>query len=255
MCFIEIEYRSDCENNAFRIIGTHSKYDVVHFLQREICKDQESFDRAITLLFDDIDFDKFRRETIELYLEVFCSFVPKFFDAYQDNELRELIEKRIKILETKIDAINNSSVRIGLTQAVAMIDHKFYGDWSKCKTSYSDKDKRFLNQQYGKYGHHHFRCFLMTLYQMHTNELLPEILISVEKVFSNCENGKSWDYEKVISEHQSIVDKLILDAYVYNSDAIKKEEELSNAYMNLLEMLIRLNNAKAAVLLDEFLIH
>mgnify|MGYP000868521922 FL=1 len=255
LCFIEIEYQADCDNSAFQIIGTFSKYDVVHFLQREICADQESFDRVISLLFDGIDFDKFSRETIELYLDVFCSFVSRYFDAYQDNKLRELIEKKIKILETNILAIKNPSVRIGLTQAVAMIDHKFYGDWSKCNTSYSEKDKRFLNQQYGKYGHHHFRSFLMTLYQMHIKELLPDILISVETVFSNCEKEKSWDYEKTVCEHQSIVDKLILDAYVFHSDAIKKDEDLSNAYMNLLEMLIRLNSEKAAVLLDEFLIH
>lgn len=193
-----------------------------HFFQREICADQESFDRVISLLFDGIDFDKFSRETIELYLDVFCSFVSRYFDAYQDNKLRELIEKKIKILETNILAINNPSVRIGLTQAVAMIDHKFYGDWSKCNTSYSEKDKRFLNQQYGKYGHHHFRSFLMTLYQMHIKELLPDILISVETVFSNCEKEKSWDYEKTICEHQSIVDKLILDAYVFHSRCHQK---------------------------------
>lgn len=224
------------------------KYDVFRLLQIVTAG-------TISLLFDGIDFDKFSRETIELYLDVFCSFVSRYFDAYQDNKLRELIEKKIKILETNILAINNPSVRIGLTQAVAMIDHKFYGDWSKCNTSYSEKDKRFLNQQYGKYGHHHFRSFLMTLYQMHIKELLPDILISVETVFSNCEKEKSWDYEKIICEHQSIVDKLILDAYVFHSDAIKKDEDLSNAYMHLLEMLIRLNSEKAAVLLDEFLIH
>ena len=85
----------------------------------------------------------------------------------------------------------------------------------------------------------------MTLYQMHIKELLPDILISVETVFSNCEKEKSWDYEKTVCEHQSIVDKLILDAYVFHSDAIKKDEDLSNAYMHLLEMLIRLNSEKA----------
>ena len=95
----------------------------------------------------------------------------------------------------------------------------------------------------------------MTLHQMHIKELLPDILISVEAVFSNCEKEKSWDYEKTICEHQSIVDKLILDAYVFHSDAIKKDEDLSDAYTHLLEMLIRLNSEKAAVLLDEFLIH
>lgn len=253
--FIEIEYLSNRGNDAFQILEMFSKYDIVHFLQREICADQESFDRVISLLFDDVDFEKFKNEAIELYLEILCIFVPRYFDAYQDENIRGIIEKRIRALETKIDAINNTSVRIGLSQAVAMIEHEFYVDWSKCETSYSEKDKRFLNQQYGKYGHHHFRSFLMTLYQMHIKELLPDILMSVEVVFSNCEKENSREYKKIISERQYIVDKLILDAYVYYSDSIKKDEDLSNAYMHLLEMLIRLNNEKAAVLLDEFLIH
>ena len=90
---------------------------------------------------------------------------------------------------------------------------------------------------------------------MNIKELLPEILISVEKVFSNCKKIKPYDYENVISKHQGIVNVLILDAYLYNSDAIKKDEDLSNSYIHILEMLISLNNEKAAVLLDEFLIH
>ena len=90
---------------------------------------------------------------------------------------------------------------------------------------------------------------------MHITDVLPDILISVETVFLNCEKEKPLDYEKTICEQQSIIDKLILDAYVFHSDAIKKDEDLSNAYMHLLEMLIRLNSEKAAVLLDEFLIH
>ena len=48
---------------------------------------------------------------------------------------------------------------------------------------------------------------------------------------------------------------MILDAYLYNSDEMKEDEELSNAYIYILEMMIELNNEKAAVLLDEFLVH
>ena len=154
-----------------------------------------------------------------------------------------------------ISAIDNSYARTELTQAVALIDTKFYADWSKCVTSYSERDKRFLNQQYGKYGHYHLEHFLFTLYQMHMKELLPEILLSVEKVFTNSISEDNYMFFDVISEQQWIVDMMILDAFLYYSDEIKEDEELSNAYIHILEMMIELNNEKAAVLLDEFLIH
>ena len=122
-------------------------------------------------------------------------------------------------------------------------------------TSYSEKDKKFLNQQYEKYGHYHLEHFIYTLYQMHLKELLPEILLSVEKVFANSISENGDKFSSVISKQRWIVDKLILDAYFYNSDEIKEDEELSNAYIHILEIMIELNNEKAAVLLDEFLIH
>lgn len=76
--------------------------------------------------------------------DVFCSFVSRYFDAYQDNKLRELIERKIKILETNILAINNPSVRIGLLQAVAMIDQKFYGIGAYTRHHIRKKIKVFL---------------------------------------------------------------------------------------------------------------
>lgn len=255
LCFIEIDYRSDIDNSIFYVIGTNARYDVVHFLQREICKDYESFVRVIRLLFDEVNFDKFREETIELYLDVFDILVSRYFDAFKERDSRLLIEKEVLNLEEKIKAINNESVRNRLLQMAAMVYHKFYGDWNNSRASYSIRDKNFLNQQYCKYGQYYFECFIMTLYQMNIKELLPEILISVEKVFSNCKKIKPNDYENVISKHQGIVNVLILDAYLYNSDAIKKDEDLSNSYIHILEMLISLNDEKAAVLLDEFLIH
>ena len=45
---------------------------------------------------------------------------------------------------------------------------------------------------------------------------------------------------------------LILDAYFYNSAEIKKDKELSDAYIHIPDMITKLNNEKAALLLDEF---
>ena len=78
-------------------------------------------------------------------------------------------------------------------------------------------------------------------------EMLPEILLSVEKVFTNSISEDNGMFSNVISEQQWIVD-MILDAFLYNSDEIKEDEELSNAYIHILEIMIELNNEKAAVL-------
>ena len=247
--------QGDRHNNVFRIIGAYAEHNVIRLFQREIGKEKDTCEKAFEILFDDIDFSKFKRDIVDFYLDIFRVLISYYFDAYQVKEQRLGLEEKIKALEKRINAIDNSYVKTELTQAVAMIDSKFYADWGNCKTSYSEKDKRFLNQQYAKYGHYHIEHFLYTLYQMHINELLPDILLSVEKVFVNSISEDKNMFSNVISGQQWIVDMMILDAYLYNSDEIKEDEELSNAYIHILEMMIEQNNEKAAVLLDEFLIH
>ena len=255
LSMIDIDAQADCDNDIAHIIGSFAKYDVIRLFQREIGKNKENCEKVYEILFDGIDFSKFKSDIVEFYLEIFSIFVSYYFDAYKMKKYRTDLEEKIKVLEKRINAIDNSYVKTELTQAVALLDSKFYADWSKCVTSYSEKDKKFLNQQYEKYGHYHLEHFIYTLYQMHLKELLPEILLSVEKVFANSISENGDKFSSVISKQRWIVDKLILDAYFYNSDEIKEDEELSNAYIHILEIMIELNNEKAAVLLDEFLIH
>ena len=252
---IDIAGQEDYDNSLHHIVGTFAEQDVIKLFQREIGKDKETCEKAFEILFDDIDFSKFKRDIVELYLDIFRIFISYYFDAYQVKGRRRDLEERIKALEIRINSVDNSYARIELTQAAGLIDSKFYADWSKYVTSYSEKDKRFLNQQYAKYGHYHIEHFLYTLYQMHMKELLPEILLSVEKVFANSISEDNGMFSNAITEQQWIVDMMILDAYLYYSDEIKEDEELSNAYIHILEMMIEQNNEKAAVLLDEFLIH
>lgn len=60
-----------------------------------------------------------------------------------------------------------------------------HGRRSKIKTNYSYVDKQFLNKQFTKYGKYHIKELLRTIYQMHMDELLPEILISIRNSFQN----------------------------------------------------------------------
>lgn len=48
---------------------------------------------------------------------------------------------------------------------------------------------------------------------------------------------------------------IILKSFIFYSDEIKKDEQLINAYEDILLALTGIRNEKAAVLLDEFRIH
>ena len=128
------------------------------------------------------------------------------------------------------------------------------GDWSKIKTNYSYVDKQFLNKQFTKYGKYHIKELLRTIYQMHMDELLPEILISIRNSFQNAKSEVN-KFKKSIREQEAIVQLIILKSFITYSDKIKQDQELIEAYEDILEILINLNYEQAAVILDEFRIH
>lgn len=128
------------------------------------------------------------------------------------------------------------------------------GDWSKIKTTYSYADKQFLNKQFAKYGKYHIKELLRTIYQMHMDELLPEILISIRDSFQNAKSEVN-KFKKSIREQEVIVQLIILKSFITYGDKIKQDQELIEAYEDILEILIDLNYELAAVILDEFRIH
>ena len=95
---------------------------------------------------------------------------------------------------------------------------------------------------------------LRTIYQMHMDELLPEILISIRNSFQNAKSEVN-KFKKSIREQEAIVQLIILKSFITYSDKIKQDQELIEAYEDILEILINLNYEQAAVILDEFRIH
>ena len=89
---------------------------------------------------------------------------------------------------------------------------------------------------------------------MHMDELLPEILISVRNSFQNAKSEIN-KFKKLIKEVVVIVQLIILKAFIAYSDKIKQDQELIEAYEDILKILINLNYEQAAVILDEFRIH
>lgn len=256
ICLIELWNYDKRRHEAHRIVDAYAEHEVMEFFWKEIVEKDENTNMAIDILFGEIDFTLFTRETIEFYQEIFGYFLCVYFDAYSEKGRRKIIENKLAYLENKICGISNEYVRKQLYKSLTLALTQYcHGGWSKAKTAYVYEDKMFLNKQFEKYGKYHIKDMIQTIYQLRIDELLPEILLSTNKAFNEAMQGNKKAFEKDISEVQWIVDYLILKAFVYKSDEIKADNELTDAFEGVLLSMIELNNPKAAVILDEFRIH
>ncbi len=131
---------------------------------------------------------------------------------------------------------------------------KVYTKWHECKTSYSYKDKQFLNRLFSDYGKYYPDELIQTIYSFHIDKLLPEVLISINNCFTYSK-AQGYDFKNLISKQNFAIRTIIMKAYVLFSNKIKQDKELIDAYENILQILIENNYELAAILLDEFRIH
>ncbi len=255
LCMIDIWNYNKRSHNTHKIFNTFQEHEIVEMFQREMIQTENDAKTIIDILFDGIDFTKFTSDTIEFYQNIFGNFLCEFFDSYVDLKRRSVCKKKILYIEKKVNNINEECVRIQLYKSL-MFSVTMYcsGDWRKCITNYSYIDKQFLNVQFTKYGKYHIKELLRTIYQMHVDELLPEILVSIRDSFQNAKSEVT-KFRKSIKEQEMIVQLIILKSFTAYSDKIKQDQELIEAYEGILEILVNLNYEQAAVILDEFRIH
>ena len=103
--------------------------------------------------------------------------------------------------------------------------------------------------EYGKYD---IENSMRTIYLLKIDELLPEILTSLEEILKFNKEILERNFE---GDTKIIIDRIITKAFINFSDDIKKESDLIEAYEKILKILIELNYEKAGVILDEFRIH
>lgn len=255
LCVIDIWKYTKRNYNAHEIFDVYQEHEIIELFQREMIQTQDDAKMAIDILFEEIDFTKFTTDTIEFYQDIFGNFLCEFFDSYVDSKRRNICKKKILYIEKKVNDIDEEYVRIQLYKSLMLSVTRYCtGDWSKIKTNYSYVDKQFLNKQFTKYGKYHIKELLRTIYQMHMDELLPEILISIRNSFQNVKSEVN-KFKKSIREQEAIVHLIILKSFITYSDKIKQDQELIEAYEDILEILINLNYEQAAVILDEFRIH
>lgn len=235
------------------VIDINSEYEIRDLFERELNLIDNEYERIIDMLFVDVDFSEFKNDSIEFYKEILNCFVIKYCNSYNDKKTRLAIEKRIKYIEQKIESIEIDNVRKKLYNCLYISPQK-YIHWNPLNiiTKYDYNDKIFLNQQLCKFGVYDLKNSIRTIYQLKINELLPEILISVEKIL---EFNKDNLYTEFEGDIRIIVNNIITKAFINFSDDIKKDDELISSYENILKILVNINYEKAGVLLDEFRIH
>lgn len=205
LCVIDIWKYTKRNYNAHEIFDVYQEHEIIELFQWKMIQTQDDAKMAIDILFEEIDFTKFTTDTIEFYQDIFGNFLCEFFDSYVDSKRRNICKKKILYIEKKVNDIDEEYVRIQLYKSLMLSVTRYCtGDWSKIKTNYSYVDKQFLNKQFTKYGKYHIKELLRTIYQMHMDELLPEILISIRNSFQNAKSEVN-KFKKSIREQEAIV--------------------------------------------------
>lgn len=255
-CMINVWQANIHERRSHEIIDAFKEHLVSSYFQYELNITGRDAVPVYNVLFKDVDYSKFTRETIEFYQDIFCVFLSAYVDGFRENGKRTDIESKIHKLEKYVEEIPSEWVRTELEKSL-FLNATRYDRWNvdKVKTQYSYKDTRFINTQILKFGSEHLKDVLFTVYMLNVDALLPELIRSIGTCFKNSVSQSETQFLKIVQETQPVVDMIILKAFVKYSDEIKKDEKLIEAYENILLALIKIRSEKAAVLLDEFRTH
>lgn len=94
-----------------------------------------------------------------------------YFDSFGKEEIRKNCRKCIEYAEEKNKRIVIPYVKNGL-EKILILDSERMGDWNKCETHYSFRDKSFLCDLWNRYCIGHEVELLRVIYQMKIDELL-----------------------------------------------------------------------------------
>ena len=255
--FLELKSDKSRRYEEKELIGWKTQYILMGYLQTKFTGSISETEMVLKIMFDEDNIKLLNRNSIEFYLEIFGIIMPYYFDAYDDSLLRHKYKSILELLEIKINKIENEDIRIELYKSLSFCITRYNSshDWSKFTTKYTYNDKMFINKMLSKYGKYNFKDGVLTIYKLHINELLPEILISLNTmIIFNYKNDKD-KFSKLIYELKYNILEILTKAIFGHRTAIKEDNELIDVCENMLEILIEFDIAEAAVLLDEFRVH
>ena len=247
---IKNDYSNEYKND---ILDMYQEHEIIRLFKRELAYMDKDYEKIIDIMFDDVDFSEFKKEAIEFYLEILNCFIALYCNSYNDKNMRAMIKRKIKYIEKKVKDIKLEYVKQELSKCLYLSPGRF-DKWNpyEIKTKYEYKDKKFLNEQLCEYGKYDIENSMRTIYLLKIDELLPEILTSLEEILKFNKEILERNFE---GDTKIIIDRIITKAFINFSDDIKKESDLIEAYEKILKILIELNYEKAGVILDEFRIH
>lgn len=240
------------EDNRDSIMNTYyQRLDFKKLFERELGEDNGSYQEAINLLFDNVDYQMFSNDTIKAYISIFEHVGALYFGSYENDGKRIQLRKCLEYAESFIDRIQVPFVKNGLERILIFDYERFGSNWNKCTTHYSCNDKTFLCRLWGKYHKGHEKDVVMSMYQMKFDELLPEVLpVLAEVVEALSETGEVSDKNCVL-----ILKSIVLKVLLKFSDVVKADQDYHDAYERILNALIKCNDESAAVILDEYRTH
>lgn len=240
------------EDNRDSIMNTYyQRLDFKKLFERELGEDNGSYQEAINLLFDNVNYQMFSNDTIKAYISIFEHVGALYFDSYENDGKRIQLRKCLEYAESFIDRIQVPFVKNGLERILIFDYERFGSNWNKCTTHYSSNDKTFLCRLWGKYHKGHEKDVVMSMYQMKFDELLPEVLpVLAEVVEALYETGEVSDKNCVL-----ILKSIVLKVLLKFSDVVKADQDYHDAYERILNALIKCNDESAAVILDEYRTH
>lgn len=254
-CIINIfRYEEKTNLNYINYILSYNKIcRIIQFFQYIILKSNNDKNiEEIDILFDNINFSDFTSKTIEFYQDIFGALAFEFFISYNDVNRRDLCISKINYIGNKINIIENKRVKMELSKILILYTPNFNNwNYKDYNTKYSYFDKQFLNKQYKEYGKYYLKDVIGSISRLNIEELLPEILISIKEVLKFANKELNY-FEKDVKQVENLINKIIIKAFLSYNDKIKEDQELTNAYEEILEILIGLNNQYAAIILGEF---
>ena len=255
---IDMYHTTANTSRYYDILNVYQTSETQALLKRELLTGNEQTDNVLDILFDDIDFSKFNNNTIEYYQEVFGVLLSFYFDSHDNEEKRSRCENIVCKLEKRINFIQNVPIKEALYKSLILAPTKSggLGDWSKCQSSYSYRDKQFLNGIFSKYGGYHLADLIDVIFKLHENKLLPEVLISIKNAFEECIKYFGIDiFINIIREKSTWILSIIMEVFLEFNEKIKEDIKLIDSYEWILSKLRDIGYAEAAVVLDEFRIH
>ena len=248
-----IEIYNKNPDDSIYIISAYETLEVEEFF-KQCLLNEKTYSIALNVLFNDIDFKKFTRYTINFYLNILASMTVYYFNAYNSSKNREHVQNVINLMENYINKITNERIKKELSKSLILgytMQNEF-ADWNKCKTEYRYQDKKFLNKIFSNYGYLNFYDMLKVIKKLQYKKLLPEILNSISASF---EKYIKLNKINITKEIISFIREIMWYSFLTYEEEIKNDSELTKSFENILSNMIELGDKASAIILDNFRTH